>query len=122
MSGLYNALFGENGSQKEFLLKVLGKSTGDFGRYRDIYVTADHIVVHTRCGGGNRDDYQYVFEEMEEHPLYAYDEDSDFDSTYADIYFFHPPECAEVLKEMSVGTVTPAEKWRMLFAAIDSSK
>lgn len=119
MSGLYNMLFGENGSQADFLLGLLGKDRADFGRYRDVYVTDSHIVVHTRCGGGNREDYEGVFMEMEDHPLYAYNEDDDFDCTYADIYFNYPEGYEEVLKEMAAGTVTPAEKWQMLFAALE---
>ena len=115
---LYNMVFGENGSQKEFLFSLLGKYQQDFGRYRDIYVTDTHIVVHTRNGGGNREDYQDVFDEMFHHPLYDYDEDDDFDCTYANIYFRHPAEHAEVLKEMAAGTITPSEKWQMLFAAL----
>ena len=119
MSGLYNMLFGENASQSEFLFSLLGKTAGDFGRYRDIYVTDEHIVVHTRNGGGNREDYEDVFAEMEDHPLYAYDEDDDYDCTYANIYFKHPAEHVEVLKEMAKGTITPSEKWQMLFAALE---
>lgn len=120
MSGLYNMLFGENASQKDFLFELLDKTAGDFGRYRDIYVTEDYIVVHTRCGGGNRESYEEVFMEMEDHPLYAYDEDDDFDCTYANFYFRHPEGYGEVLKEMARGTVTPAEKWRMLFEAMET--
>lgn len=122
MSGLYNALFGENVSQKDFLLKLLGKHAGDFGRYRDIYVTDKHIVVHTRNGGGNRDEYEYVFEEMSSHPLYAFDEDDDFDCTYANIYFKYPEGYEEVLTEMAAGTITPSEKWKLLFEALESAK
>lgn len=118
---LYNMLFGENASQKEFLFSLLGKTSGDFGRYRDIYVTDEHIVVHTRCGGGNREDYEDVFEEMSTHPLYDYDQDDDFDCTYADIYFRHPEQYRDLLKEMAVGTVTPSEKWKILFDALSRS-
>mgnify|MGYP006940275397 CR=1 FL=1 len=120
MSGLYNMLFGENAHQASFLFAMLGKQPGDFGRYRDIYVTDTHIVVHTRNGGGNREDYEDVFDEMVDHPLYAYDEDDDFDCTYANFYFNHPTEYAEVLKEMAVGTVTPADKWQALFKALET--
>lgn len=119
MSGLYNMLFGENASQKGFLFGLLNKTQDDFGRYRDIYVTEDHIVVHTRNGGGNREDYEDVFDEMSEHPLYAYDEDDEFDCTYANIYFHHPEEYKEVLKEMAKGTISPAEKWQMMFKALE---
>lgn len=117
---LYNMLFGETGAEtRNFLFELLGKTPGDFGRYRDIYVTDEFIVVHTRNGGGNREDYEYVFEDMSNHPLYAYDEDDDFDCTYANIYFRHPPEYSEILKEMAKGTVTPSEKWKMLFEALE---
>lgn len=119
MSGLYNMLFGENSSQKGFLFTLLGKEPGDFGRYRDIYVTDEHIVVHTRNGGGNRDDYQEVFDEMFHHPLYDYDEDDDFDCTYANFYFRHPEGYGEVLKEMAEGTITPSEKWQILLGALE---
>jgi len=116
---LYHALFGENGNQKNMLLALLGKKSHEFGRYRDIYVTNSHIVVHTRNGGGNREDFEHVFEEMSEHPLYDYDEDDDFDCTYANIYFKHPPEYTELLKEMAEHTVTPSEKWQALLLALE---
>ena len=122
MSGLYNMLFGENSSQKDFLFGLLERTPGDFGRYRDIYVTDQHIVVHTRNGGGNREDYQDVFDEMFHHPLYVYDEDDDFDCTYANIYFKHPEGYEALLKEMAVGTVTPSQKWDMLFKALSEPK
>lgn len=122
MSGLYNMLFGENKSQKDFLFGLLERTPGDFGRYRDIYVTDQHIVVHTRNGGGNREDYQDVFDEMFHHPLYVYDEDDDFDCTYANIYFKHPEGYEDLLKEMAVGTVTPSQKWDMLFKALSEPK
>lgn len=120
MSGLYNALFGENYEQRDVLLSLIGKQKDDFGRYRDIYVTEDHIVVHTRCGGGNREDYMSVFEEMSRHPLYSHDEDDGFDCTYADIFFNHPPEASEMLKEMAKGTIKPNEKWKILLEHLDN--
>jgi len=112
---LYNMLFGENANQRDFLFSLLYKTPEDFGRYRDIFVTEDHIVVHTRNGGGNREDYKDVFDEMSEHPLYAYDEDDHFDCTYANYYFKHPAVYKDVLQEMAKGTITPSEKWQILF-------
>lgn len=115
---LYNMVFGENASQKEFLFKLLDLGPEDFGRYRDIYVTEDHIVVYTRCGGGNREEYEYVFSEMEDHPLYSHNADDDFDCTYASIFFKHPDEFKDILKELAKGTVTPSEKWTKLFEVL----
>lgn len=121
MSGLYNMLFGKN-EQAPALLAMLGLENFDFGRYRDTYVTEDHIVVLTRCGGGNREDYEWVFASAAQNPYYAYDEDSDFDCTYAEIYFRHPPEFAPLLKEMAAGTVTPDEKWKTLLENLNAKK
>ena len=119
MSGLYNTLFGEN-DHKGFLLGLLDATTDDFNRFRDVYATEKFIVVHTRCGGGNREDY--FPEWVENHPLYSHDEDDDFDCTYADIYFKHPEGYEDVLKEMAEGVITPAEKWQLLFAAMEKAK
>ena len=88
---LYNMLFGVNPSSDK-LLSLLGKTREDFGRFRDVYVDDEFIVVHTRNGGGNRDDYKYVFDEMSEHPWYSHDVDDDYDCTYANIYFKVPED------------------------------
>lgn len=117
MSGLYNLLFGTE-SNSDFLFAVLGLDPSDFGRFRDIYVTKSHIVVYTRNGGGNRLDYEHVFEEMSHHPLYDFDEDDSFDCTYASIYFRHPEEYHEVLEAMADGTITPTEKWEALLSKL----
>lgn len=113
---LYNMLFGE-GNSADFLLKLIDAERGDFGRFRSIYVTEEHIVVHTRCGNGNREDYFPSW--VENDPLYSHDEDDDFDCTYANIYFKHPVGYEEVLKEMAEGTITPAEKWKLLFESLE---
>ena len=117
---LYNMLFGSaSEDRRNFLFGLLGKTSADFGRFRDIYVADEFIVVYTRNGGGNREDYEHVFEEMSNHHLYVNDEDDDFDCTYASIYFRHPPEYTEVLKEMAKGTITPSEKWQLFFDAME---
>lgn len=112
-------LFGLN-DKAGFLFKLLNLSPEDFGRYRDVYVTGEHIVVHTRNGGGNREFYEDVFDAMSTHSLYDYDKDSDFDCTYADIYFRHPEKYSELLKEMATNTVTPNEKWKTLLEVMNS--
>lgn len=84
---MYNTMFGMN-PDSDKLLALLGATRGEFGRFRDVYMQDGYIVVHTRCGGGNRDDY--FPEWVEDHPWYSHDEDGDFDNTYADIYFKIP--------------------------------
>ena len=110
---LYNMLFGNNPSANE-ILSLLGKTQGDFGRYRNVYVEDDFIVVHTRCGGGNREDYEYVFEEMSDHPWYSHDQDDDFDCTYANIYFKVPENVQQELVNLNKGE-NPKEQWKVLF-------
>ncbi len=114
---LYNMLNGTNSiSQK--LLALLKLTEGDFGRYRDTYVSGNYIVVHTRCGGGNREDYEDMFDEVSNHPWYSHDEDSDFDNTYADIYFAIPDDETRSLIALIGTGQTPDEKWNNAFAAL----
>jgi hypothetical protein len=109
----YSIAFGEHESAT-ILLGMLGKDKDDFGRYRDVYITDQHIVVHTRCGGNNRRDYKGVFKEMRAHPLFSHEHDEDYDCTYCNFYFKHPDEYSELLKEMAKEKITPSEKWKIL--------
>ena len=113
---LYNMTFGVN-AISPLVLGVLELTSVDFGRFRDAYLTEDHLVVYTRCGGGNREAYEEVFEAMRDHPLYHYDEDDSFDSTYASFYFRHPEKYHDTLVEIvnAIVTETPEEKWKLLF-------
>lgn len=116
---LYNMLFGVS-NHAQYALQLLGKTEGDFGRFRNAYFTEEYIVVHTRCGGGNRDSYEHVFAEMQSHPLFSHDADDDFDCTYCDFYFKHPAEATEQLKEIVKANpqLTPAEQWSKLFESL----
>lgn len=110
---MYNLLFGE-GQQADVLLKILGISKYDCGRYRDCFINNGKIVIHTRNGGGNREDYEGVFEELSKHPNYLYNEDDDFDCTYANIYFSIPEQYNEILSGIEESPM-PAKKWQLLF-------
>lgn len=124
---LYNMLFGSNPAGPA-ILKTLGLTPADTGRYRDCYVAKMEngeyrIVVHTRNGGGNREEYQSVIDTLATHPLYQGDADDDFDCTYADIYFGLPEEYAADLKAIAENQefVKPSEKWQELFRAMESA-
>ena len=117
---MYNMLFGMN-PDADALLRLLGKTREDFGRFRDVYVDNGYIIVHTRCGGGNRESYEEVFEEMSEHPWYTHDEDDDFDCTYADIYFKIPEgDAAHAFAGLLEPGHDPAELWDKMFKALDA--
>jgi hypothetical protein len=114
---LYNMVFGQNPSSNQ-LLEVLGLTEGDFGRFRDVYVADGCIVVHTRCGGGNREDYQWVFDAAQEHPWYSHDADNDFDCTYADIHFRVPDDKMATFVGLLNRGHNPDEQWKELFDLI----
>jgi len=114
---LFNMVFGENPSSEK-LLEVLNLTKGDFGRYRDVFVEDGFIVVHTRCGGGNREDYEDVFEDASEHPWYVRDEDCDFDSTYANIYFKVPDDQMKTFVSLLEQGQNPEDSWNTFFKDI----
>lgn len=92
---LYNMLFGKNPNTKE-ILAALGLEECQVERFRDCFIEDGKIVIFTRTGGGNREDYPN--EALVNHPNYLYDEDDGFDSTYA-YYYFSLPEPPEMKGE-----------------------
>ena len=119
---MYNMLFGMN-PDSDKLLELLGKTRGDFGRFRNVYMEDGFIVVHTRNGGGNREDYEDVFDEMSEHPWYSHDADDDFDCTYANIYFKVPENHKDFVSIMNLDEgAKPSEQWAELFAHLEALK
>lgn len=119
---LYNMVFGMN-PDSDKLLAILGKTAGDFGRFRNVYVSDGYIVVHTRCGGGNRDDYEDVFDEMAEHPWFSHESDCDFDYTYADFFFKLPSEdqLLVALQDINHGS-KPGDQWDDLLRSLEQLK
>ena len=114
---LYNIVHGVNPNAEQ-LMNLLQLSPGDFGRFRDVYLDQGCIVVHTRCGGGNREDYEDVFDNAAMHPWYVRDEDCYFDCTYADIFFKIPEGETQTIATLVDDHVTPTEKWDALFKAL----
>jgi hypothetical protein len=108
------------------LLKILGIEKESIPRFRDCFISDGHIVIYTRTGGGNRDYYDEPNSDNQDGPYnstlrenknYVYDEDDDFDPTYANFYFKFPEEYRKDLESFSnkVEDYTPSEKWQMLF-------
>lgn len=120
---LYNMIFGQNPCA-DILLAILGLDRSMVGRYQDCYTNEDgtRIIVHTRNGGGNRDLYQEVIDELAKHPCYESDADDDFDCTYANIVFKVPEKFAEAVKHIAdqTDTTPPAEKWQKLLSDLKS--
>lgn len=137
---LYNALFGVNPSAG-LVLQALGITADAVPRFRDAWITDDHkLAIHTRTGGGNRDMYEHEDSARRHYPEYftdgdppkgpwnadlrqlagfRYDEDDDFDSTYATFYFDPSPEWKAIIETMQAGAGSPdsaAERWQKLFS------
>ena len=81
------------------LWEILNLDEYAVGRFRDCYLGEQEnvIIVLIRNGGGNREDYQYCFDSLQSHPYYDFDQDCDWDETYAEIYF-NVPNLQEKLK------------------------
>lgn len=122
---LYNMLFGQNPAA-DLLLAMLNLNQGDVGRYRDCYPSEDgtKILVYTRNGGGNREQYQGVLDALKDHPNWLNDQDDDFDCTYATIEFSVPAGCEEAVKRIAdqTDTRTGAAKWDWMLEALQSNK
>lgn len=103
---LYNMLFGENLLAPLFL-KILDIDQPDgkyeSGRFRDIYLNAEgtRIILLTRNGGNNREDY--FPKNILEHPNYLTDYDDSFDNTYCYIEFLVPKRFQAALKKLAPG-------------------
>ena len=94
---MYNMLFGKNPDTKT-ILSALSLAESDIKRFRDCWINEKkkQIVIVTRTGGGNREKYPNKI--LVNHPMYLYDEDDDFDATYA-YYYFSIPETTEVQED-----------------------
>lgn len=125
---LYNMLFGES-PLSDILLKMLGLTRADTGRFRDCYITkwggpsegdkTPRIAIYTRNGGGNREDYQHVTDALQAHPNYLDDFDDDFDCTYATYIFSVPEKYKELVDAFEVEYTTPQEKFLKLIEELN---
>lgn len=135
---LYNLLFGTN-PLAGVCLSALGLTTTDsIPRFRDAYLTGDgKIAIHTRTGGGNRDMYEHESRARENYPEYftgdnpptgpwnadlrklpgfEYDEDDDFDSTYATFYFVPRDEWKPIFDALkdTMAAPSPGDRWQKM--------
>lgn len=128
MSGLYNVVFGSNHFGPALVALLKARQPVEVGRYRDAWVESDGdrllIRVHTRNGGGNREDYDDP--SMQAHPWYVRDADADFDYTYADYWFAPPldeldPAVAGALVAMAQAPVDMDARWQAVIEALKNA-
>src|SRR5437870_4533590 len=95
---LYNLIRGPINIACKILIPMIGLSDDDFPRFRDVSPCDPNedegarLVVLTRTGGGNREEYADENDRLTQNPYYVYDKDSAFDCTYAEFYFRIPDE------------------------------
>lgn len=128
---LYNALFGVSPFAK-ILVVLLGIDNNEYpiGRFRDIYVKMDDdgkyiIILYTRNGGGNREEYQHIFDTLKEHPCYIRDYDDDFDCTYASVEFSVPDGKLEIIEHIHLATkerIDPQKAFSTLIPKLQDPK
>jgi len=103
-----------NGSNENAhkLLKLIGLTKESFPRYRDtsLWNNNTEIRVLTRVGGGNREEYQSNIDELKKNEYYLRDEDDNFDSTYAYIFFKVPDQYLESVKDIRTDERTIEQK------------
>jgi hypothetical protein len=124
MSGLYNMVFGVNQLAGP-LLRELGISHHDVPRFRDCFLsTEDTVVIYTRTGGGNREEFAAEIEVMRSRAGYLRDEDDKFDSTYALFHFAVPEAIKPHLEQAKANgwTVDPAKRWEETLAQLHTLK
>lgn len=115
----YNILFGSN-NLSHVLLATIGLTVNDVPRFRDCYLMGDKIVIYTRTGGGNREEYDSENSDLVNNPYYHDDYDDDFDSTYAYFEFNFPDKFKNDLKAMSEkqGDYSPSKNWKHLIESL----
>lgn len=111
---MYNMLFGRNPASR-LLLAMLDLTEADVGRFRDCYLERAEtgvltIIIYTRNGGGNRETYEAVTEGLQSHPQYLWDNDDDFDCTYASYAFSVPEKFKATAEELATLGAEPGEK------------
>lgn len=117
-------LHGQNPFSPVFL-GWLGLTTDDVGRFRDCYLADQdgerRIVIYTRNGGGNRDDYEHVTDTLRAHPSYVTDYDDDYDCTYASYEFRVPAPWQAAAAAFTAEDKTPAERMQDLLAKLQAA-
>lgn len=90
----YNMLFGQN-VNSDIILALIGLKKTDIERFRDCSLDNENkeITILTRTGGGNRDSYPNELLVTNEN--YKYDEDDEYDRTYATYHFSYPKDLEE---------------------------
>jgi len=89
-----------NNINTEQILSAIGIKEEDIPRLRGVGIDDGKILIHTRTGGGNRENYEDKNNALASNEYYISDEDDDFDCTYANFWFRIPEELTEELLKL----------------------
>ena len=119
---LYNMLHGEN-TYADILLKALGITKEECGRYRDCFTKDGEIVLHTRLGGDNRAHYRKEILCLKSNIHYLSNSDSGYDSTYANFYFAIPLAIQGLIgNEIQEAEFTPTQKFQETMRKLEAAR
>jgi len=82
------------------ILDAIGIKEEEIPRLRGVGIDNEKILIHTRTGGGNRDDYVEQNDALTKNKYYLSDEDDDYDCTYANFWFSIPEELTNELMKL----------------------
>lgn len=86
---LYNLIHGTPSDGKFTILTTIAGLKGiSIPRFRDIYLNDNNqVIILTRTGGGNRQDYEEENDALTRFDTYVEDYDCDWDCTYAEFVY-----------------------------------
>lgn len=125
---MYNMLGLDNGKMAVAFLQMAGLEPGEIPRFRDCYPSKNGktIVVYTRTGGNNREEYEEELEALYNKDNFINDYDDDFDDTYMSLEFSPLPKWKSVIANMVSKdpqvTQTGAEKFKHVLETLRNTE
>jgi hypothetical protein len=121
---MYNLVRGGFNPAAFWVVKWLHADFNLIPRFRDAFVrwnsdkTEPELIIFTRTGGGNREDYEEGITYLRSLPGYLRDADDEFDATYA-LFYYQCPQAeretvVEGLRKLEAEGIDPSPTLREL--------
>ena len=125
---MYDMLGLRNDELAMAFLTMAGLELEEIPRFRDCYPTKNGkaIIVYTRTGGPNREEYTEELENLYNKDNFINDYDDDFDSTYMSLEFTPQPKYKAMLESITnenpQASLTGAEKLQKVLEMMENKK